>query len=168
MQKDVFIPQKTTLSLSGSGNVPPVTDYYVDLDPHYDDIYGDPLARQTLDNVANGTNCANDQASLYEAILNKMGASNVTVAQPATPLSAHVTSWSHHTRGGARIGSDPTVSVFNKWGQCWTSENLFAAGEIVEPVGSCTETGGTHPAGALALMTADGIKKYLASPGSLV
>jgi len=166
-QKDVFIPPKTMLTLSGAGNCPPVTDYYVDLDPHYDDIYGDPLARQTLDNLANGTNCANDQAPLYEAILNKMGASNVTVAQPAAPLSVHVNNWSHHTRGGARIGTDPTLSVFNKWGQCWTSQNLFAVGEITEPVGSCTETGGTHPAGALALLTADGIQKYLASPGLL-
>jgi gluconate 2-dehydrogenase alpha chain len=166
-QKNRYLPQKLTISLSPAGMFPPTTNNYVDLDPHYTDIYNDPLARQTMDHIANGTNCSNDQAPTYGTILTKMGAANVTVSNPAVPLSAHINSWSAHTRGGARIGVDPNVSVFNKWGQCWVAQNLFAAGEITLPTGDNTTTGGTHPAGASALIVADGIKQYLSSPGLL-
>ncbi len=125
-----FLVTKQNLSFAGSGTFPATTDNFVDLDPHYNDAYGDPLARQTMDIVANGTNCSNAQAPQYAAILTKMGATNVTIGAAATPLTGHITNWSAHTRGGARIGVDPTVSVFNKWGQHWTAQNLFAAGEI--------------------------------------
>jgi gluconate 2-dehydrogenase alpha chain len=147
---------------------PSVTTNYADLDPHYTDLYGDPLIRQTMDVVANGTNCSNDQAAAYEAILTKMGATNVSLGAAATPLSSHITNWSAHTRGGARMGTSPSTSVFNAWGQHWTAVNLFAAGEITLPNGDNVTTGGTHPAGASALIVADGIKQYLKSPDALV
>ena len=162
-----FLPTKQNLAISAGGMWPPTTDNYLDLDPHYTDLYGDPLARQTLDHIANGTNCSNVQAAAYAAILTKMGASNVTTTAVQTPLSVHVQNWSAHTRCGARIGVDPATSVFNKWGQTWGSQNLFATGEIVHPAGDNTTTGGTHPAGALALICAEGVQKYLKSPGLL-
>lgn len=65
------------------------------------------------------------------------------------------------------MGESPSTSVFNPWGQSWTNVNYFAAGEIVEPCGDNTTTGGTHPAGALALLISDGIKQYLTNPGPL-
>ena len=166
--KDRYLMTSTTVAISPAGMVPPTTDNYLDLDPHYVDIYGDPVTRQTLDNIPNGTNCSNDQAPLYQAILQKMGATNVTLGSPAVPGTSHITSFTNHTRGGIRMGSDPTLSVFNKYGQSWTNQNFFAAGESVEPVGDNTTTGGTHPAGALALFIADGIKKYLTGPSFLV
>ncbi len=70
-------------------------------------------------------------------------------------------------RGGARTGAKAETSVFNKWMQCWDSENLFAASEICKTFGDNT-TAGTHPVGAMAHLAADGIKKYLSSPGPLV
>jgi hypothetical protein len=57
--------------------------------------------------------------------------------------------------------------VFNKWQQCWTSENLFAAGEVCDPTGDNTTTGGTHPVGPTSYVAAEGIRKYLQSPGML-
>ena len=63
-------------------------------------------------------------------------------------------------RGGARTGANQATSVFNKWMQCWTSENVFAAGEICDTFGD-NITAGTHVAGAMAYLAADGIKKYL-------
>ncbi len=165
--KDTYLRTKTNLTIAPTGMWPPTTDWFIDLDPNYTDIYGDPLARLTCDYGDNYLKCANYLAPKYADILTKMGASNVTVSNTvANP--AHATSWSHHIRGGARIGSDPTTSVFNKWQQCWTSENLFAAGEITEPTGDNTTTGGTHPAGAGSYVAAEGIKKYLQSPGPLV
>jgi gluconate 2-dehydrogenase alpha chain len=165
--KDTYLPTKTVLRVSPTGMWPPTTDWFMDLDPHYTDIYGDPVARLTLDYGTNYIKCANTLAPKYAELLTKMGATNVTTSDPVTTES-HATSWSAHIRGGARIGTDPTISVFNKWQQCWTSENLFAAGEITEPTGDNTTTGGTHPAGAGSYVAAEGIKKYLASPGPLV
>jgi gluconate 2-dehydrogenase alpha chain len=164
--KDAFLPTKTTMVFAPSGISPPVTDWYVDLDPHYSDRYGDPLPRLTLDWTMNEVNCANYLAPKFADILTKMGASNVQVS-PVVTTASHNPAWQAHMRGGARIGSDPATSVFNKWQQCWTSHNLFAAGEICKPTGDNT-TAGTHPIGPMSYVAAEGIKKYLASPGPLV
>ena len=165
--KDRFLPTKLNLTFSPSGMWPPTTDKFIDLDPHYSDIYGDPLPRLTIDWGMNTVNCANYLAPKYADIMTKMGASNVKTNAVVTTES-HTQTWPAHIRGGARIGTDPNVSVFNKYQQCWTSENLFAAGEITHPTGSNTTTGGTHPAGANSYVAAEGIKKYLLSPGPLV
>ncbi len=91
-----------------------------------------------------------------------------TIKKTTIPeLAQHVDWWGHHMRGGARTGANSATSVFNKWMQCWTSENLFAAGEICDTFGD-NITAGTHVAGAMAYLEADGIKKYLSNPGSLI
>jgi gluconate 2-dehydrogenase alpha chain len=166
--KNKFLPTKQTLTFSAAGMWPSVTTNFVDLDPHYTDLYGDPLSRQTLDQIANGTNCSNAQAAAYAAILTKMGATNVSSSAVQVPQSTHLQNWSAHTRGGCRIGTDDTVSAFNMYGEQWNSPNLFAAGEITLPNGDNTTTGGTHPAGASALLVAEGIQMYLKSPSGLI
>jgi gluconate 2-dehydrogenase alpha chain len=165
--KDHFLPTKVRMSLQPYGIWPPTTDWFIDLDPHYSDIYGDPIARITLDYGLNTVKAANYLAPFYAEILKKMGASNVTVSDPVS-YETHAVSYPAHIRGGARIGSDPALSVFNKWQQCWASENFFGAGEVTEPTGSNTTVGGTHPAGAGSYVAAEGIKKYLQTPGPLV
>lgn len=165
--KDVFLPAKTLVVFAPAGMSPPVTDWYVDLDPHYKDAYGDPLPRLTIDWTTNEVNCATYMAPKCSDILTKMGASNVTVSPPSATAQTHNPAWQAHMRGGARIGSDPSTSVFNKWQQCWTSQNLFAAGEICKPTGDNTSAG-THPIGPMSYVAAEGIKKYLATPGPLV
>ena len=164
--KNAFLPTKTTVVLSPSGMEPPVTDWNVDLDPNYTDIYGDPLPRTTIDWTANTYNCANYLAPKMADILTKMGCTNVTVT-PATTAMSHVPAWQAHMRGGARVGTDPATSVFNMWQQCWTSENLFAAGEITNTTGDDT-TAGTHGAGPGSYVAAEGIQMYLKSAGPLV
>jgi gluconate 2-dehydrogenase alpha chain len=164
--KDVFLPTKTQMRIAPSGMHPPVTDYFVDLDPHYTDKYGDPLARLTIDFGINSVLCANYMAPKFAEILTKMGASNVKVSEPVTTES-HTPAWQAHMRGGARLGTDPNISVFNKWQQCWTCANLFAAGEICNPTGD-NVTPGTHPVGPTSYVAAEGVKKYLQSPGPLV
>lgn len=164
--KDKFLPPKIQLNIQPFGMWPPTTDWFIDLDPHYTDIYGDPLPRLTIDYGVNTTKCANYLAPKFADILTTMGASNVKVSDPINQI--HTWTWPAHIRGGARIGSDPNTSVFNKWQQCWTCENLFAAGEVTAPVGDNTTTGGTHPAGAMSYVAVDGIKKYLQTPGPLV
>ncbi len=165
--KDAFLPQKLNLNIRPSGMWAPTTDWFIDLDPHYVDKYGDPEPRLTMDWGMNTVKAANYLAQRYVEILQRMGASNVQLTDPVL-TEDHMFAWPAHIRGGARIGSNPDNSVFNKWHQCWTSENLFAAGEVCHPTGDNTTTGGTHPAGPTSYVAAEGIKKYLQSPGDLV
>jgi len=57
-QKDKYLPTKTTLSSTPLAHDLPTTDNYIDLDPHYTDIYGDPLSRLTYDWTPNTYNGA--------------------------------------------------------------------------------------------------------------
>jgi len=98
-----------------------------------------------------------------------MGVSNLTTGPVVTPGTAHFTAWNIHTRGGVRIGLDPATSVMNKWNQIWgTTSNVFASAEVTQPNGSSVQTGGTNPAAVTAHAAADGIKKWLVTPGPLV
>jgi gluconate 2-dehydrogenase alpha chain len=164
------IPTKITATLSGTGPNLPLLENYADLDPHYTDIYGDPAARITLDWDANTYRVSNylvNGSTLLTDILAKMGDSSTIKKNTVPELAQHVDWWGHHMRGGARTGANKDTSVFNKWMQCWTSENVFAAGEICDTFGD-NLTAGTHVAGAMAYLAADGMKKYLANPEPLV
>ncbi len=168
--KDEKIPQKLTATLSGTGPNLPLLENHVDLDPHYSDIYGDPAARITWDWDANTYRVSNyliKDSTLVTEILGKMGDPATIKTNIVPELAQHTDWWGHHQRGGARTGANQAPSVFNKWMQCWTSENLFAAGEICDTFGD-NITAGTHVAGAMAYLEADGIKKYLANPGPLI
>jgi gluconate 2-dehydrogenase alpha chain len=168
--KDEKIPAKLTATLSGTGPNLPLLEHYSDLDPHYTDIYGDPASRITLDWDANTYRVSNhliNNTTLITDILGKMGDPSTIKKNIIPELSQHVDWWGHHTRGGARTGANPNTSVFNKWMQCWTCENVFAASEICDTFGD-NITAGTHVAGAMAYLAADGIKQYLANPSPLV
>jgi len=172
-QKDKYLPTKTTLSSTPFAHDLPTTDNYVDLDPHYTDIYGDPLARLTYDWTPNAYNGATYLVTKVKDIFTRMGASNVTVGSTVAPGAAHNDWWGHHLRGGCRIGANQMTSVWNKWNQCWspatkTPFNIFGAGEITNTSGDNVPSG-THVAGAQSYRAADGIKQYLAlaTPGLL-
>jgi gluconate 2-dehydrogenase alpha chain len=170
--KNYYLPTKTGVSLSaGLGPLPLTTNYY-DLDPHYADIYGDPLTRVNADGVdANGFNSNAYISPLLAPILTKMGASNVTKNAGAPNLAAagHTTGQGpgYHQKGGTRMGSSSSTSVLNMWQQSWTNSNLFISGETAMPFADSI-TAGTHAIGPQAYLAAEGIEKYLASPGELV
>jgi gluconate 2-dehydrogenase alpha chain len=159
---------KQSVSAASAGADMPQTNKYVDLDPHYNDLYGDPLPRLTLDYTINSGNCSNDSARLWTPVVTKMGVTNLTTGPAVTPAGSHFTSWGIHLRGGIRIGASSTNSVMNKWNQLWNTPNVFAAGEMTQPNGSSVQTGGTHPAACTSYAAAEGIQMYLANPGPLV
>jgi len=72
-----------------------------------------------------------------------------------------------HIAGGTRMGSDPKVSVVNRYGQSWDVPNLFVIG-----CGTYPSYGSFNPTltlQALAYMSADAIvKRYKNNPASLV
>jgi len=150
----------------------PNTTSYWDLDPHYVDAWGDPCVRITHDWTPNGYNGAIYFASSpgnapLIAILNKLGATNITTGGTVVPpFSAHTDWWGHHWRGGNRVGASASTSTFNGWQQCWTAPNLFAAGEVNNTTGD-TVPSGTHIAGPQVQIASEGMQKYLASPGLL-
>jgi len=168
-QKDKYLPSKLSLGSTPFAHDLPTTDNYVDIDPHYTDAYGDPVARLTYDWTPNTYNGATYLANKVAAIFTKMGATNVTVGSTVNAGAAHNDWWGHHLRGGCRIGINAASSVWNKWNQCWAPYfNIFGAGEITNTSGDNVPSG-THVAGAQSYVAADGIRKYLAltTPGQL-
>jgi gluconate 2-dehydrogenase alpha chain len=165
-QKDKYLLTKTVLSATPFGPDLPTTDNYVDLDPHYTDLYGDPISRLTFDWTPNMYNSATYLAPKVGDIFTKMGAQNVKVGNTVNPGTAHNDWWGHHLRGGCRIGANPATSVWNKWNQCWTFPNIFGAGEITNTTGDSVPSG-THVAGPQSYRAAEGIKQYLLTPGLL-
>ena len=167
-QVNKYSRTSTTVSLAGSGITVPTTDLLLDLDPVYKDIYGDPLTRFTQSYNNNSVGCANLITPLLVPLANKMGLANVTLgAAAANGTSPGPNSYSIHIRSGAKMGTNPATSAFNAWQQSWTVNNLFAAGEAQDTTPSVV-TQGTHVIGAQSYLAAEGIKKYLASPGPLV
>jgi gluconate 2-dehydrogenase alpha chain len=169
--KNYYLPTTTTVSLSDSESNLPVTTHYWDVDPVYTDWYGDPLVRVTADGVdANAYNSNVYISPLLAPILTKMGASNVTKHPAAASLAAagHTTGQggSYHHKGGTRAGLSSSTSMLNAYQQSWTTPNLFIAGESTLPF-TDNVTAGTHALGPTAFIAAEGIMKYLASPGEL-
>ncbi|MGI0091828.1 MAG: GMC oxidoreductase, partial [Nitrososphaerales archaeon] len=165
-QKDKYLPTKTDVGSTPLAHDLPTTDHYFDLDPHYTDMYGDPVARWTHDWTPNTYNGATYLAPVVAKILEKMGAQDVKVGATVPPGSANVDWWGHHIRGGCRIGQKSDTSVWNKWNQCWTVPNIFGAGEITNTCGDNVPSG-THVAGPQSYVAAEGIHKYLENPGLL-
>ncbi len=171
-QKDKYLQSKINLAATPLAHDLPTTDNYVDLDPHYTDVYGDPLARLTYDWTPNTYNGATYLVNKCAEIFTKMGAPTITIGATVNPPPAsniHNDWWGHHLRGGCRIGKNSATSVWNLWNQCWAPfYNIFGAGEITNTSGDNVPSG-THVAGAQSYVAADGIRKYLQlmTPGQL-
>ncbi|MDA4113770.1 MAG: GMC family oxidoreductase N-terminal domain-containing protein [Thaumarchaeota archaeon] len=168
--KDSYLPTTTGLGVSATQYPLPQTTQYMDLDPHYTDIYGDPLTRATLDGVdANGYNLNVHITPLLAPLLTKMGATNVTLNKAPSSLATagHTVGFAgYHCKGGTRMGAKSSTSMINLYQQSWTSSNLFVTGETA---GTSPDsiTAGTHTIGPQAYVAAEGIVKYLKSPGEL-
>lgn len=137
------------------GEMLPNEHCYMDIDPEVKDKWGIPVARfhwrwseHELNQVAHGLETA-------KAILEAMGA---TVGELPKPEDAILKGGEIiHEVGTTRMGSDPTDSVTNQWGQTWDCPNLFVMDGGVfasNPHKNCTLTIMT-----LAMRNAD----YLAS-----
>ena len=170
--KNIYLPAKITETITPTTESLPVTTHYHDLDPHYTDLYGDPLARVTNDGVdQNNYNLNIHMAPLMAPILTKMGCTNVTTHAGAASVAAAGHSvgqgGSYHHKGGTRMGASSGTSMLNMYQQSWAVQNLFITGESAMPLFD-NITAGTHAIGPQAYLAAEGIAKYLASPGELV
>ncbi len=165
-QKNKYVHSSTSVSLSGSGVTVPTTDLLLDLDPFYNDYYGDPLTRFTETYNNNSVGVSNLITPLLMPLAQKLGLQGITTAKAAVNGNSQPSSYSIHIRGGGRVGASPSYSAYNQWHQSWDVQNVFAGGELHNATGS-TVTAGTHAIGPQSYIIVDGIKQYLSSPGSL-
>jgi gluconate 2-dehydrogenase alpha chain len=156
-------------SLAGigtQGESLPYEDQYLDLDPTYRDRFGFPLLRLTFDWHENDYNMIRYLSVKMREIMEHMGAKNIQTQEELQPYSIGPYQ-STHTTGGAIMGSDPSNSVTNKYGQVWDTPNVFVTGAALFP-----QNPGMNPTGtvlALAYLAGDGIvNQYLKSPGDLI
>jgi gluconate 2-dehydrogenase alpha chain len=153
-------------SIATHGSVMSYRDSYLDLDPTYRDVYGDPLLRLTFDfhpNEIKMSGFLTDKAALIARAMKPR-------SLHAIPRVGHysiVPYQTTHNTGGCAMGANPKTSVVNKYLQSWDVHNVFVMGSSVFP-----QNAGYNPTGtvaALAYWAADAIKsRYLKSPGPLV
>ena len=141
----------------------PYPDQTIDLDPNIRDKFGLPAPRLTYDwRRPNELKRLEFLQGKILEIGRAMGAENVWRAPWNTGGPG-----AHH-EGGTRMGSDPTSSVVNRYGQTWDIPNLFIIGSSTFP----SMGAGFNPTltiEALAMMSADAITtRYLKRPGPLV
>ena len=147
-----------------------VPQNYLDLDPTYVDDYGQPLLRMTFDFPENDRKMSAYVLGKAEEIARNMD--NVravsTVNRAAEGESYSVVPYqTTHNTGGAVIGTDPTTSVVNRYGQMWDHHNVFVFGACLFP-----QNLGYNPTGplmGLAYWTLEHMKAdYLNNPRPLM
>jgi gluconate 2-dehydrogenase alpha chain len=144
----------------------PYDDQFCDLDPTYRDRYGFPLLRITFDWHQNDYNLVRYLSVKMKEMLEKMGAKNIRTQEELTPYSI-APYQSTHTTGGAIMGTDPSNSVVNRYGQVWDTPNVFVVGASEFPQNAGMNPTGT--VGALAYLAADGlVNKYIKDPGKII
>jgi gluconate 2-dehydrogenase alpha chain len=153
-------------SLATHGSVMSYRGSYLDLDPTYRDVYGNPLLRLTFDfhdNEHRMSKFVTDKAALIAKAM-KARSIKVNYRQGHYSILPYETT---HNTGGAAMGVDPKTSVVNRYLQSWDVSNVFAMGACVFPQNPGYNPTGT--VGALTYWAADAIRtKYLKNPGPLV
>lgn len=153
-------------SIATHGSVMSYRHSYLDLDPTYRDVYGNPLLRLTFDFHDNEHKMSHFVTDKAELIAKAMKPRSIKVNQRDGHYSILPYQTTHNT-GGAIMGTDPKTSVVNRYLQSWDVSNLFVMGSSVFPQNPGYNPTGT--VGALTYWAADAIKnKYLKSRGPLV
>jgi gluconate 2-dehydrogenase alpha chain len=153
-------------SIATHGSVMSYRDAYLDLDPTYRDVYGNPLMRLTFDFHDNEHKMSNFLTDRATDIAKHMK----TRSYHAKPRDGHysiVPYQTTHNTGGAIMGTDPKTSVVNRYLQTWDVPNVFVMGACAFPQNTGYNPTGT--VGALTFWAAEAIRdRYLKAPGPLV
>jgi gluconate 2-dehydrogenase alpha chain len=154
-------------SIATHGSVMSYRDSYLDLDPTYRDIYGNPLLRLTFDfhdNEHEMSRFITDKATLIAKALRGLRSYKVNQRDGHYSIVPYQTT---HNTGGAAMGEDPSTSAVNRYLQSWDVPNVFVMGASVFPQNAGYNPTGT--VGALTYWAADAIRdRYLKNPGPLV
>jgi gluconate 2-dehydrogenase alpha chain len=155
-----------SVSVATHGSVMSYRDSYLDLDPTYRDVYGNPLLRLTFDFHDNEHKMSKFETDKAALIAKAMNPRSIKINYREGHYSILPYETTHNT-GGAAMGTDPKTSVVNPYLQSWDVSNVFVMGSSVFPQNPGYNPTGT--VGALAYWAADAIRtKYLKNPGPLV
>ena len=111
---------RSSLDITGFGEVLPRWENRVEIDPEVKDIYGIPVLRIHMADSENENAMIKDMGHSAGEMLEAAGAQNVkTYAHPSAPR------WALHEAGTARMGSDPKKSVLNQFQRTHDVKNLF-------------------------------------------
>ncbi|HZQ75288.1 MAG TPA: GMC family oxidoreductase [Burkholderiales bacterium] len=153
-------------SIATHGSVMSYRDAYLDLDPTYRDVYGNPLLRMTFDFHQNELKMSKFLTDRATQIAKAMKPRSFHPKPRTGHYSIEPYQTTHNT-GGAIMGSDPRTSVVNRYLQTWDVANVFVMGACAFPQNHGYNPTGT--VGALTYWAADAIKnQYLKNPGPLV
>lgn len=156
-----------TTSVGSQGSVMSYRDNYLDLDPTYKDVYGQPLLRMTFDWKPNDIAMSQFIVDKIQGIARAMGPRDmkISVKKPGDHYDLRAYQSTHNT-GGAVMGADPATSAVNRYLQTWAVPNVFVMGASAFP-----QNFGYNPTGmvgGLAYWSAKAIREqYLKSPGPL-
>jgi gluconate 2-dehydrogenase alpha chain len=134
----------------------PYEDQFLDLDPVYNDKWGQPLLRITFDFHENDRKLYRFVAGKAAQIVKQMRPTKMTTTPELDPYNIHDYQTTHPT-GGAIMGTDPGNSVCNNYGQVWDTPNVFVTGAALYPQNPGANPTGT--VGPLAYRTADALRE---------
>ena len=155
------------MGISSSGGSMPHRYNYLDLDPTYRNVFGQPLLRMTFDFKENEHKMNAHAAQIVTELAKSLNPTRMSNANGKPQSWTVVPYLSTHTGGGTPMGTDPKNSAVNPFLQSWDAHNLFVMGANVFPHNGAYQPTGL--VGALAYRTADIIKsRYLKNPGPLV
>lgn len=155
----------STITLAIHGENISYEHNFLDLDPRYTDHLGLPLLRGTFDWTDN-------ERRMHEYLTDRLAEIMETMGPDRTNVERELDDWdvdsgAFHPTGGAIMGTDPSNSVTNKYGQVWDAPNVFVTGAALFP-----QNPGLNPTEticALAYFTTDAIKRgYLNQPEELM
>jgi len=118
--KKALLEPRTSIGITGFGEVLPRWDNFVELDPSVKDIYGIPVLKIHMSDGENERAMIQDMGDSAGEMLEAAGAKNIrTYAHPSAPR------WALHEAGIARMGADQRNSVLNQFQQTHDIKNLF-------------------------------------------
>jgi gluconate 2-dehydrogenase alpha chain len=149
------------------GESPSYEDNFLDLDPNYEDRFGNPLLRLTFDWHPNEQKMWRYVAARAKEIMARMGPSRIVSTQDELgPYNIHDYQSTHPT-GGCIMGTDPSSSVTNTYGQVWDTPNVFVTGAALFP-----QNAGANPTGTIGALTyrmADALRdRYFDHPNEIL
>lgn len=151
-------------SITITGSAMPTRGGYLSLDPTYRDAWGQPLLRITYDLPDNDIKLSAFLTEKGDRIGKAMRGVVATEPGPRKRPFTATSYQSTHLNGGAAMGSDPSNSVVNRFGQCWDVPNVFVTGACLFPQNSNFNPTGT--VGATAYWIVDAVKRdYVKAPG---
>jgi len=110
------------ISFGGFGEVLPVKDNRVTLDPQVKDAWGIPVLRFDYRFGENELKMAKDMGDTIEEMLTKAGAEDIKIGRDPLPPG-----WSVHEIGTARMGEDPRTSVTDRFCRLHDVKNVYLA-----------------------------------------